>query len=177
MTTKLDFQSLDWRQFELLCGGLLAAMGFRNIRPFAKAGQPDRGVDWVFETSEGKLKIAQVKHVRRGILSPTQLRLLIDDFRTRNFSAWSRTSDPYAIFLLSQDLTHGFDSRENIEIWDAEYISEQIKANNVVLQNYLNVTQEQKELEAAINDDNIFAKESIKANELITRLKSRQTGT
>ena len=75
----LAFNSLNGFQFELICGGLLTAMGFHNVRPFAKAGQPDKGIDWIFETPEGKLCIAQVKHLRHTLTSVTLLRRLIDD--------------------------------------------------------------------------------------------------
>jgi hypothetical protein len=62
-----DFNGLDSLQFELLCGSLLAAQGFHHVHQFAKPGQPDRGIDWVFEGPSGELWIAQVKHLRRAL--------------------------------------------------------------------------------------------------------------
>src|ERR1700722_11766133 len=68
-----DFTHLYWQQFETLCGALLAAEGFKNLMPYSKPGQPDRGVDWIFETSDGKRNIAQAKLIRKGALARSLL--------------------------------------------------------------------------------------------------------
>ena len=50
---KYTFDKISWEQFELICGSLLVAEGFSELRQFAKPGAADRGIDWVFESAEG----------------------------------------------------------------------------------------------------------------------------
>ena len=75
---KPDFSGLDWHQFERLCGALLAAEGWQNLREFGRPGAPDRGIDWVFDSLDGKRGIAQVKWHLRPLPSAYLRKTIID---------------------------------------------------------------------------------------------------
>jgi hypothetical protein len=74
----IDFTKLDGRQFEMLCGSLLAVEGFLDLHQFGKLGEPDHGIDWIFFSPDGKRMVAQVRAFRRPVTSPSILRIAVE---------------------------------------------------------------------------------------------------
>lgn len=130
-----DFTHLDGQQFETLCGALLAAEGFKNLMPYAKPGQPDRGVDWIFEAPDGRRFVAQAKLIRKGALATSQLSRAAYDLE----SGLSLLAAEGAFLMVSANLTNA--ARDlalsgKITIWDADELSQLLEKHPAVRQAY-----------------------------------------
>ncbi len=145
--TDIDFQQLDSRQFELLCGALLAAEGFQQLRRPYASGVPDHGVDWEFDGPHGERLVAQVKLLRHRLSSPSILRQIVGDLQ-RGMAL--RGADK-AFLILSASL----DSRSrnelsistNIEIWDEPKIQSLLAQHTQVLMTLERVIDAQEALD------------------------------
>ncbi|MBN1139103.1 MAG: restriction endonuclease [Anaerolineae bacterium] len=145
-----DFTDLDWRQFELLCGALLAAEGFFNLRQFAKPGEPDRGVDWMFDSPNGERWIAQVKAVRRPMTSAVLLRRAVVDL----VNGLSLLDAQYALLIVSVPLPRRMKEElsigNSVVIWDAELLASLLVKHPVVEHAYSAIASSQNTLEALL---------------------------
>lgn len=173
-----DFKKLDWRQFELLCGSLLVAEGFKDLKQFAKPGQPDRGIDWIFEAPGGKCWIAQVKMFRRLVSSPSILRRAVMDIK----NGLDLLNAEKAILMLSIPLSsktrlYLLQDYDQIEIWDSDVIAKLLDKHDSIRQRFMHLIATQQDIEkllesTSIRDETVDAR----ANILISRLESVPTG-
>jgi hypothetical protein len=147
---KYTFDELDWQQFELLCGSLLVKDGFSSLRPFGKPGQADRGIDWIFEASNGSTWIAQVKLIRRNAVQASSLRRAVIDLH--NGLDFFRASK--ALLIVSTSLTDGAKAElrrlDSIDVWDADYLAKLLEKDPEVRDAYLALVNSAEGLEALL---------------------------
>lgn len=167
------FYDLDWRQFELLCGSLLAAEGFSKVRQFGKPGAPDRGIDWVFETSDGHICIAQVKLFRRDVAPASSLRRAIVDLR----HGLNLVRATKAILIVSARLaakTKAELQRHNdIIVWDSDYLGTLIDKHPAIRSAYSALVTSAEGLEALLTER---VEPARAGSDLVDRLKSVPAG-
>jgi hypothetical protein len=171
----IDFQKLDWRQFELLCGSILAAEGFEDVRQNGRPGQVQHGVDLTFSSPDGKQWVAQVKHFRH-LSSPSLLQSAINDVeRGRVFfnadKAFLMLSTPVNFQLVAR-----LDIPVNLEVWDAERLALLIEKHPAVKAGLLDVIQAEKRFNDLFSGQVRSTPESTQASELIARLDSVAAG-
>ena len=116
-----DFASLDPEQFELFCGALLTAEGFRDVRHFGRRG--DGGIDWIATAPDGTRLIAQVKRFSRPVTSPSVVGVGVVDLQ----NGLSLTKSDRAILMVSVPLPKTMAARlqklaPGVEVWDAEFL-------------------------------------------------------
>lgn len=173
----MHYNDLDWRQFEILCGGLLAAEGYSELSQFGKPGMPDRGIDWIFISPDGKRGIAQVKHSRRTIFPTSVLRNIISDLR----NGMSLLNSEKAILMLSFKVNSNMLSLFQteapfVEIWDAETINSLLLKHHQLQTLFQDLGNAQLKAELFLEKVVSTIKESDPANELIRRIDSIEPG-
>jgi len=134
-----EFSTLSAQHFEMLCGVVLAERGFRNVRYYARPGGHDFGIDWVFETSDGGLWVAQVKKLARPMESPAMFQQLISDLQR----GADQVKAEAAILMLSQPvvarLHHTYDAMWTsvpIHLWDLSVLASMVDRSPVARKAY-----------------------------------------
>ncbi|MFY9821150.1 MAG: restriction endonuclease [Thermoanaerobaculia bacterium] len=170
-----DFQNLDSSQFELLCGSLLAAEGFLNVSQFGRAGEVQHGVDFVFDAQDGKRWVAQVKHVRHRLSSPSILQRIVGDLQRgmellKSDKGLLMVSVPLGRSKLDQLHLVG------IEIWDATTLEALLAKHRAVRGKFLQVLDAERQIKELFQGRPSLPSDSALADSLIARLESIQPG-
>ncbi len=171
-----DFQKLDWRQFEILCGSVLAAEGFLNIRQLGNPGGADRGVDWKFDAPEGQHWVVQVKLLKRRLSSPAMLQSIVDEL----LRGMALQGADRALLMLSVPLELRVQEEarlpSGLEVWDAPKLESLIAKHESVRQNLHKIFQAQKLLEEVAEDASSRRSEVGEGESLIQRLEAISPG-
>jgi hypothetical protein len=172
---RLDFNKLDWHQFELLCGALLAAEGYTGLKQFAKPGAPDRGIDWIFEDPDGKRWIAQVKHIK--MVPPSFLRKAATDLS----NGLSSIGAEKALLMLStpfrRELRDLLNSQApHVEVWDSVVIDQLLGKHPLIQERFEAIIDAERKAENLIKTIIDPVEESEPARQLIERLESLPRG-
>ncbi|WP_437854725.1 restriction endonuclease [Sorangium sp. So ce363] len=167
------FNNINWEQFELLCGTLLTAEGFRRVRRFGKPGQMDHGIDWIFNDSDENEWVAQTKHFTHNTTSPSQLRRAAAELQ-RGLKLLNATN---ALLIISIPLTdearNEIQSDGGINVWDANKLSSIIEKHPKIQRGYLASVAAGEILDEIFRGIN---EQTTKGSELIARLGAVPAG-
>jgi hypothetical protein len=171
-----DFTKLDWQQFELLCGALLKAEGAKNLAQFGKIGQPDRGIDWVFEASDGTRCIAQVKFMRGRSFPVSLLRSTAYDLE----NGLTIANADLAFLIVSVDLTAAAIDQlrlsDRIRVWNASLLSHLLEKHPTVRNAFAAVVASADALQSLVQRSEPSPDLRFTASSLKSRLDSVQPG-
>ena len=170
-----NFDNLDWRQFEKLCGALLVAEGCRNVHLFGRAGAPHRGIDWVFDTPDAERGIAQVKHYGQRPIPVSLVRQVALDLR----NGLSLCNAQHAFLIVSSQLTGSARAvvPDFITVWDAPKLHSLIAKHGNIARGFAQLIESQSTIDGLFAE--LLAPQPVRDDQvqsLISRLASVPTG-
>jgi hypothetical protein len=130
----LPFNELSWENFERLCTWLVASDGdIMDCHRYGKRGDFQAGIDILAHrrTAEGGLERWCYQCKRWQRMTPGDLHQIVDDF--------SFPADRYVVLIsleASADLRNVVADHENVDLWDAEDISRELKGQPELVEDF-----------------------------------------
>jgi hypothetical protein len=130
----LPFNELSWENFERLCTRLIASDGeVKDCHRYGKRGDYQAGIDILAHrrTAEGGLERWCYQCKRWQKMTAGDLRQIVDDF--------SFPADQYVVlvsFEAGADLRKVVTALSEVDLWDAEDISSQLKAQPELVEDF-----------------------------------------
>jgi hypothetical protein len=130
----LPFNQLSWENFERLCTRLVASDGdIMDCHRYGKRGDFQAGIDILAHrrTAEGGLERWCYQCKRWQRMTPGDLHQIVDDF--------SFPADRYVVLIsleASADLRNVVADHENVDLWDAEDISRELKGQPELVEDF-----------------------------------------
>ena len=171
---KYDFSHLDPAAFERLCAALLAAEGYR-VRELARSGQPDRGIDFLFESEDEVLWLAQVKAIRSERMPISMLRSAVLDLQNGLLVMKAQRAVLIVSVPVSAKVRDQLPHVPEILVWDATYLEPLLDRHPQVRSAYAAYISSKEILDSLLNDQESPLEDSTDA--LLAELEAVPAGT
>jgi len=167
----INFQDLDYKEFEILVGLILKKTGHQIIR------SPDfslaRGPDYETISPNGDPTVVEVKHFRRGVP-----RSLIRQF-TGDLQRYRQQNDRFkGILVVSGEVPLetiiGLENITGIDIWDAGYIQVVLNSNADIVDTFESLKMSKASFSTQIAS--LMGKPLMRSDELCAKLHSVPCG-